>query len=143
MKRLLATLFLFFAASNALAAPRFIALDVYIDTPEALAAWQFELRDLNRGMTVVGIENGDSAAFNDAPYYDREAVNAGEANRIIVADFTLAERSMLPRGEIRIATIHVMVDGAEPNFNIELITATTREGQRIDASISLREQTGS
>ena len=143
MKHLLATLLLFFAASNAFAAPRFIALDVYLDTPAALAAWQFELRDLNRGMTVVGIENGESEAFNVAPYYDRDAVNAGAANRIIVADFSLAEASQLPSGEIRIATIHVMVDGAEPNFDIELITATTRDGTRMDASISLREQTGS
>ncbi|MFQ5608917.1 MAG: hypothetical protein ACE5F8_01445 [Woeseiaceae bacterium] len=143
MTRTLATLLLFFAAGSAHGAPRFIALDVYLNSPDAVAAWQFELKDLNRSMSVVGIEDGDSDVFNDAPYYDRNAVNAGAANRVIVADFSIACTERLPQGETRIATIHVMVGDGEPDFDIKLITATTRDGKRIDASISLREHNGS
>jgi len=136
MKRFAVLLLLF--AVNAIAAPRFLALDVYIDTPEPLAAWQFELSAENAQMTVVGVENGDSNAFRDAPYYDREAVEAGRADRVVVADYSTSDS--LPGGRIRVATIHVMLDGGEPEFNLKLITATTREGQHLDASITVREQ---
>ena len=143
MRRWLAIFILFFIASPVLAAPRFIAIDILIDTPQPLAAWQFELRDLNRGMRVVGVENGASDVFGDAPYYDRDAVDAGDADRIIVADYSLADMSELPSGTIRVATIHIMIEGAEPNLDIALVNATTRDGLRIDASIRLREHEGS
>lgn len=143
MKRWLAIFALFFIASPVLAAPRFMAIDIYVDSPKPLAAWQFELRDLNRGMRVVGVENGASDVFGDAPYYDRDAVSAGDAERIVVADFSLADASQLPSGSVRVATIHIMVDGADPDFDITLVTATTHEGQRIDASIRLQEHEGS
>ena len=134
MKRL--ALLLILLTGNAFAAPQFVALDIVLDAPEPLAAWQFELSGTS--MTVVGIENGDSDAFGDAPYYDRYALQSGEADRIIVADYSIA--SDLPSGRIRLATIHVMIDGDTPEYELKLITATTREGQRLDASITVREQ---
>jgi len=96
---------------------RFVALDIFVQTAEPLAAWQFELRESSGMMRVVGVENGDSAAFGDAPYYDLEAVNAGAADRIIVADYSLGSAGELPTGRSRIATIHVQLEGtAAPDY---------------------------
>ena len=142
MKTLVAILVLVAFSAVAGAEPRFVAMDVYIDANAPLAAWQFELNDRNGVMTIVGVENGDSAAFADAPYYDRGAVEAGDADRIVVADFSLDEGA-LPSGRVRIATLHLMLDGGEPDYTIKLVTATTRDGARIDASITLQAQTGS
>ena len=76
-----------------------------------VAAWQFRLSDRNSYIRIVGIENGDSDAFQDSPYYDRDAVNGGDAERIIVADFSLAVANQLPIGRTRIATVHIMISG--------------------------------
>ena len=103
-----------------------------------MAAWQFELRDRNGAMKVVGVENGGHPAFPRAPYYDREAVARGGAARIVVADYSLAEESLLPVGRVHLATLHLMLEG-EPDFELRLITATTPAGSAIDASISFAE----
>ena len=117
--------------------PRFAPVEIHLDSPQPVAAWQFELRDRNGAMKVVGIERGGIPAFPDAPYYDREAVAEGDADRIIVADYTLAGESRLPRGRMRLATLHLMLDG-ETDFELRLVTATTSDGLSIDASIALR-----
>ena len=79
MKRLLPVLVLLalclgVACADGTSSPRFVPLDIYIDSPAALAAWQFELKDRNGAMKVVGVESGGHAGFPRAPYYDREAV---------------------------------------------------------------------
>jgi hypothetical protein len=123
---------------------RFAAVDVYLDSSEPVAAWQFEFSSRKGLMKVVGVENGESAAFGGTPYYDREAVQLGTADRIIVADFSLADTDLLPSGRIRIATLHLMLAGTDvPPFDLHLITAVTRDGRTIDASISLESQTES
>jgi hypothetical protein len=123
---------------------RFAAVDIYLDSTEPVAAWQFELNDRNGVMKIAGVENGESAAFERVPYYDREAVQLGTADRIVVADFSLADASLLPSGRIRIATLHLVLSGADdPAFDLDLVTAVTHNGQLIDASISLESRTGS
>lgn len=121
---------------------RFEAVDVFLTTTEPVAAWQFELRDRLGHMQVAGVEQGASAAFDRAPYYDRDAVQRGLADRIIVADYSLADKSRLPVGRTRVATIHLMLRG-ESDFDLQLITATDSNGRVIDATISLEPQTGS
>ena len=145
MKRLLPVLALTLVAlfpgvacADGASSPRFVPLDIHLDSPAALAAWQFELRDRNGAMTVVGVENGGHPAFPRAPYYDRDAVARGSASRIVVADYSLAEESLLPIGRVRLATLHLMLEG-EPDFELRLIAATTPAGSAIDASISLAE----
>jgi hypothetical protein len=121
----------------------FAAVDVYIDTNEPIAAWQFELLETNASMKVVGVENGESAAFDRAPYYDREAVQLGTADRIVVAAYSLAERQSLPSGRTRVATIHVMLAaGQSPEYRINLIAAAAHDGQHIDAIISVETSKG-
>ncbi len=123
---------------------RFAAVDVYLDSAEPVAAWQFELNDRAGGMKVVGVEQGDSPAYGRAPYYDREAVRLGEADRIIVADYSLADVAELPSGRVRVATVHLMLSGdGDADFNLLLVTATTYDGVVTDARISLDVRTGS
>jgi hypothetical protein len=123
---------------------RFEAVDIYLDSNEPVAAWQFELSDRNGRMKVVGVENGESTAYQRAPYYDREAVRLDEADRIVVADYSLAGVDELPSGRTRIATIHLMLDSTDDkDIELTLITATTRNGRIIDASLSFVLRTGS
>ena len=143
MKRLLRvlvllTLFPGLACADGAASPRFVPLNIHLDSAAAVAAWQFELRDRNGAMKVVGVENGGHPAFPRAPYYDREAVARGGAARIVVADYSLAEESLLPVGRVHLATLHLMLEGV-PDFELRLITATTSAGSAINASISFAE----
>ena len=61
-------------------------------------------------MKVVGIESGDSPAFARAPYYDRDALHTGNAERIVVANYSLERDDQLPSGVTRVATVHVALD---------------------------------
>ena len=120
------------------AAVRFSALDIYLEASEPFAAWQFELSEGTGQMLVVGVENGESAAFGDAPYYDLEAVGTGVADRVIVADFTIRPASELPSGRVRIATVHVRLNGpADPDYALRLVAAANEAGEPIPASIDL------
>ena len=120
---------------DAVQAPRFVPVDIVLDSPEPVAAWQFELSDRNGAIKIVGIENGDSKAFDRAPYYDRDATGGGAVERVVVADYTLADVAELPQGRTRIATVHVLVVD-EANFVVTLVAAATADGRPIDASIS-------
>lgn len=121
---------------------RFVAVDVYLQADRPLAAWQFEFSGPDA--RIVGVENGESGAFEGTPYYDREAVQLGTADRIVVADFSLAAPDELPSGRIRIATLHLMLtEAGEPEFNLDLVTAVTHDGAAIDASIALEPRRGS
>ena len=143
MKRLLVMLALLTAFPSGAHAeearsPRFVPLTILLDSPEPVAAWQFELNDRGGATKVVGVENGGHPAFRRAPYYDRAAVARGETSRVVVADYSLADADQLPVGRFRLATLHLMVRG-EPDFELRLITATTPDGRAIDASVSLTE----
>jgi len=117
---------------------RFVAVDIYLTSPAPVAAWQFEFNDTNGLLKIVGVESGDSDAYPRAPYYDREAVQLGTADRIVVADFSMGDDEELPRGRFRIATLHLLLTGVDqPDFELDLVVAATRDGQAIDASISL------
>lgn len=121
---------------------KFLALDVYLQADQPVAAWQFEFSGGNS--RIVGVENGESSAFDGAPYYDREAVQRGTADRVVVADFSLAAPAALPSGRVRIATLHLVLESAgEPEFNLDLVTAVTHDGAAIDASIALEPRRGS
>lgn len=117
---------------------RFEAVAIYLESEEPVAAWQFELGEISGEMRVVGVENGDSAAFDGAPYYDLQAVSEGEADRIIVADYSLSPGVELPTGRIRIATVHVQLHGsAQPDYTLSLIVAGGEDGEPVPASIEL------
>ena len=57
----------------------------------------------------------------------------------MVADYSLAEESKLPSGRVRVATLHLMLDG-DADFELNLVTANTADGRPIDtATVSLQE----
>ena len=138
--------FLLFATSLAIAEVpiRFTSVDVFIDSPEPMAAWQIEFAATSGAVQVVGVENGESDVFGDAPYYDREAVLQGRSDRIIVADYSLENEDVLPEGRVRVTTLHLKVSGDDvPDFDTQLVVAASFHGNRIDAEISFDISDGS
>lgn len=114
----------------------FRVLDIYIDSGDVpLAAYQFELHDRSGVSLMVGVEGGEHQAFAGAPYYDPEALRQSE--RIIVAGYSLAGE--LPSGETRVATIHVQIDGGEPDFDLKLVVTAGPDGEPIEATIALEQ----
>lgn len=125
------------------ALPTFQVVDVYVDSERPLAAWQFELEEAGGRMRVVGIEGGDAAPFASAPYYDRDAVDGGTADRIIVASFSTLAPAELPVGRTRVASVHVRLGaGAAPDYRLRLVAAGTSDGRPIDADISFDIRNG-
>ena len=118
-------------------AGRFTVVDVYVESNEPLAAWQFELAERAGRMQVVGIEGGGNAVFGEPPFYDRNAVDTGSADRIVVADFSLRGAGELPSGRTRVARVHVRLEGAEsPDYDLTLVAAGAADGRPIAAAIS-------
>ena len=117
---------------------RFSVLEIYLETAEPVAVWQFELREASGTMRVVGVESGDSDAFGEAPYYDLAAVSGGAADRIVVADYSLRPAAELPTGRSRVATVHVRLEGtADPEYVLNLMAAGGANGEPIQATIDL------
>ncbi len=131
-------------AVPSMADEQFVSIDVFIDSEQALAAWQFEFTAGATLMQVVGVENGQSGAFSTAPYYDREATNLGRVDRIVVADYSLADGAVLPSGRIRVTTLHLMLSAdAVADFQSRLIVAAGYDGNEIEADISIEFSAGS
>jgi hypothetical protein len=126
---------------------RFAPVKVFIDPQgKGLGAYQFELKATGKGVRpreekgsdpfsvkIVGVEGGEHAAYKEAPYYDPAAL---AQNRIIIGALSTAKE--LPAGRMRVATVHVMIEGdAEPEYEVVLVTAGDADGNRIDAKITL------
>lgn len=125
-------------AGVVVAAPRsrFEVRDIYIDPEgEALAAWQFELLDPERRVTVVGIEGGEHPAFAKAPYYDAAALARG---RVVVAAFDVG--SDLPRARTRVARLHVEIRGeGDPRLEARLVVAGDANGREVSARVTVEK----
>ena len=122
--------------ASQLETPRFVPIEVYLDSPLPVAAWQFEVSARNGEMKLVGIEGGSSEHFRGAPFYDREILRGSQTDKILVADYSLADEALLPIGRFRIATLHLMLHG-EADLDAALMVTTTREGEPINASLEL------
>ncbi len=122
--------------ASQLESPRFVAIDVYLESPHSVAAWQFEVSARNGEMKLVGIEGGSSEHFRGAPFYDREILRGSQTDKILVADYSLADEALLPIGRFRIATLHLMLLG-EADLDAALMVTTTSEGESISASLEL------
>ena len=112
---------------------RFASLPVYIDSgSKALAAYQFELKTVKGQIKIVGLENGESPAFAEPPYYDKAAM---AKDRIIIAAFNTGDN--LPTGKTRVVTIQLQIIGqAEPQYELDLTVAADKDGNEIPAEIS-------
>jgi hypothetical protein len=122
---------------------RFEAVHVFIDSGNTpLSAYQFKLSDSQDRVQIVGVENGEHAAFGDAPFYDRETIGRLNADHVIVAGYSTLEAAKLPTGKTRIATVHLRVPGtAKVDYQLQLIAAADADGKNIQATLS--HQTGS
>jgi len=126
------------SATNDLPA-RFFAVDVFVDTKEApLAAYQLEFTVTNGIAKIVGIEGGEHPAFTEPPFYDPKAI---QQERVILAAFSTAAPSQLPKGKTRVATIHLQATGStELKFEAKLQAAAGSNGKRIEAAINTEEK---
>jgi len=126
------------AADGAQREAVFFAVDVFIDPRgKALGAYQFELEPAAHGVKVVGVENGEHEAFAGAPLFDRAAVEAGRADRIIVASYSLLAPERLPTAKTRVARVHLAGWGrGEMDVKLKLVTAGDADGRKIDAVVS-------
>jgi hypothetical protein len=117
------------------ATTRFSWVDVYVDSGDwPLAAYQIELGATAGDFRIVGVEGGDDPAFAEPPFYDPAALQAG---RVILAAYSVEDE--LPTGRIRVARVHVMLDGPTPEFAAWLDVAATVDGGRLDVQVDVVE----
>ena len=118
---------------------RFLVMDVYADAgTSALAAYQVEVMATNGLVKIVGVEGGEPAAFRAAPYYDPAAM---QSERVVLGAFSLANPDQLPRGQVRIASLHCQVSGpVKPGFVANVTAAATHGGQPIPIRIAVQER---
>jgi hypothetical protein len=141
---LLAVLLVMFAPSFAEQdeepGPRFVTVDVYIDTgEERLAAWQFELECDEAEAKLAGVESGAVRFRQDPPFYDPEARETG---RVIVGAFTL--QADAPKGKVHVARLHMFEEGpGVPEYGTKLIAAAAPGGERIKVRIETVRRGGS
>lgn len=125
------------AAAAATAFPvRFVAVDVMIDTKDKpLAVYQLEFTATKGDVKIAGIEGSSHEAFREPPHFDPQAM---QQNRVIIAAFNTAAADKLPRGLIRIATIHLQVTGdIEPVFEVKPSVIATIDGKQIEAAVTV------
>jgi hypothetical protein len=142
MKFRLAILMIFLAMSGwarAEDAVRFQTVDIYVDAGgKTLAAYQLEFRAKTGNAKIAGIEGGESAVFKEPPYYDAKAM---QQERVIIAAFSTAAVEKLPRDKTRVASVHVMVTGAEkPDYTVRLVVAADSRGSKIKAEAAFVER---
>ena len=119
---------------------RLAFVDVHIDPHgKPLAAWQFQFKAAAGNVTIAGLEGGEHPAYREPAYYDPQAI---QQQRIIAAAFNTAAPDDLPPNRTRVARVHLLIVGnVEPQYELELTTAATTDGTKIDADISLQQGT--
>lgn len=128
MKRTLAILLLL-AISLGAQQMHFMAVDIYVDSQDPLAAYQLEFTGRGMQVRIAGIEGGAHEAFKAPPFYDPKAM---QQERVILAAFNTAAASQLPTGKTRIATVHLEYAGPQPpTFSVKLHTASDSKGNEI------------
>ena len=114
----------------AAAAVQFTYVNVVIDPHDRpLAAYQLSVVLTTPDAQIVGIEGGDSAAFNAAPYYDPAAL---QKQKVILAAYSLNAAKDLPAAKTRVARLHLQLPAnATARFTTELNVAATTDGAAI------------
>lgn len=126
------------------AAGGFAPVDVFIDSGTTpLAAWQVEVtpRAEQDGVrvTLVGIEGGEAGVYERPAHYDPAALAPSGGGRVVLAAFSTAGLSKLPSGRVRVARLHVLVEGGEQGdvgmaavrFDVTVRVAADHEAQAI------------
>ena len=113
----------------------FSAVDLWIDAgKKSLAAYQLEVRYHRTDVKIVGIEGGETKAFNKPPFYDRKGMKGG---RIIIAAFNTRD-DIAPKGKTRVARLHLFSEGGSPPaLRIKLVTAARPGGKRFNPAVQI------
>jgi hypothetical protein len=117
----------------------FVPVHVNID-PEGkpLACYQVTVT-ASKNATLVGVEGGDSDAFNKAPYYDPRAL---QSSRIIIGAYSVG--GDLPAEKTRVATLMFRVTGPMyASYEAKLNVAGTSDASEISATVTLEPITWS
>jgi hypothetical protein len=117
----------------------FRTVDIFVDAGgKPLAAYQLEFQAKRGNGKIVGIEGGADAVFKEAPYYDSKAM---QQERVIIAAFSTETEAKLPKQKTRVASIHVLVSGAEnPDYTVTLTVAADSNGKKISADATFAER---
>ena len=128
-----------FAQTSAPGDTRFKAVDIYVDSNDKpLAAYQLEFKALSSSVRIVGVEGGEHAAFRAAPYYDLKAI---QHERVIIAAFSTDTANKLPKGKIRIATIHLQsTAGDNAGYELKLVVTADAAGKKFKAKATCEER---
>lgn len=121
--------------------PAFRAVDLFVDSgSQPLAAYQLSFHSTGASVKIVGIEGGEHSAFSDPPYYDPQAM---QSNHAIIAAFSTATADQLPRGRIRVATVHLRISSDRtPEYQLNVQAAATPQAERISVVTEAKERTG-
>ncbi|MBW2276583.1 MAG: hypothetical protein JRF63_03765 [Deltaproteobacteria bacterium] len=105
---------------------RFAPVEIVLEVDEPVAAYQVELLVKRGQATVVGVEGGENAGFDAAPYYDPAALKGG---RIVIGAFST--KHVLTRGRHRVAAVHMREVGPDPaEYELRLVAAASASGER-------------
>lgn len=113
---------------------RFEAIDLFIAPAGPLAAYQLEFRARRGTVKIVGIEGGEHPDYAQPPYYDPAAM---QQDRVVIGALSTRPASELPNAKVRIARIHVMVEGGAPEYEARLQTAAGPDTQKIEAALAV------
>jgi hypothetical protein len=118
---------------------QFRAVDIYLDAGSTpLAAYQLEFTITNQVAKIAGIEGGEHPAFRTPPHYDPKAM---QQERVIIAAFNAGKSSDLPTGRVRVATIHLLITGAEePGYSLKVQTAADGRARTITVKANWQER---
>ncbi len=115
----------------------FHTVDVLIRAETPLAAWQLEFATGREDVLIVGAEEAPGPFQGDRFFFDHRAVRAG-SERIIVAGFSTRPVDELPRGEFRVATIHLMGPLDRSTVRLQLQAAADAEGRNVSPELHKR-----
>lgn len=138
-------------APNTNPAVGFATLELTLDPQgNRLAAYQIEIRVIDAasaqdghtdvGFKVVGLEASTDPAFDRTPYYDLDTRNTA-TDRLILAQYSTADRSDLPTTTINLATAHLAIQlnddtTALPKLQVTVTAAYDDAGKPINATAS-------
>ena len=114
----------------------FRAVDVFVDSKDQpLAAYQVQVAFFGPDTKISGIEGGGHSAFRKPPLYDPKAI---QNERVIIAAYNTGIEEELPKGKVRVATIHLHIIGSKtPELTFKLVAAGTVDGEKITPTVVL------
>ncbi|MBI1195925.1 MAG: hypothetical protein GC138_08770 [Gammaproteobacteria bacterium] len=115
----------------------FAVYEVYVDSgSKALAAYQVRIWDEEGVAKILSVEGGEPPAFQAPPFFDPKAI---QKNVIKLAAFRVDASEQLPRGKVRVASLHVEIpeSGARPRWRVVIEAAATADGRKIAVRASV------